>query len=161
MKVLVPGSVDEESNAAGSDPLDALVQAIGKEVTAAARSKKPAGRIVIYADSTIDYGCQCPPFVFVRSSPKGVPDPPTTKLGLFRFAGHFDGRRITGLEWLKQRGGEAEEGMSEYEHKAPVFIVEGWCFEPADPSPELFRDERYGSTLKDMAQAGRFCPASR
>lgn len=170
LKVLVPSSLLDDSDPAA---VEALVQAIDKEVKAAARSKKPAGRIVIYADTTVDYGCRCPPFVFsplygsgrpeayvLPIFAKGVPEPFPTKLGLFRFAGHFDGRRITGIEWLEQRGGEPEEGMSEYEHKAPVFIVEGWCFEPADTSPEIFTEERYGSDLKSLAEEGRFCPTS-
>jgi hypothetical protein len=173
LKILVPAangySSDEET--------EALVQAIDKEVKSAARSKKPASRIVIYADTTLGYGCKCPPFVFAplhgSGRPeayvlpifaKGVSEPFSSKLGYFRFAGHFDGRRITGFEWLKLRGeqlGQEERmGMGEYEHKAPVFIVEGWCFEPFDTSPEFFAEERYGDLVTSMAKEGRFCPAS-
>ena len=170
LKVLVPKSVDD---GAAGDPLDALAKAIAKEV-AAASGKKAAARIVIYADTTVDYGCLCPPFVFApfwnsgRSDgyvlpifAKGVPDASATKQGIFRFAGHFDGRRITGLEWLKQRGEKASEGMSEYEHKAPVFVVEGWCFEPVEAFGAASAEEAYGGSLKQMARDGRFCAGTR
>jgi len=169
----VPRSLGEDSDTADSDPLDVLARTIEKEVTGALR-KKPAGRIVIYADTTIDYGCRCPPFVYApfwnmgRTDSyvlpifaKGVPDAPLTKQGVYRFAGHFDGRRMTGFDWLKLRGGAVREGMSEYARKAPVFIVEGWCFEPVDAFPHTFAEEAYGAILKEMARNGRFCPGAR
>jgi hypothetical protein len=96
---------------------------------------------------------------------KGVPDASAIKQGIFRFAGHFDGRRITGFEWLKLRGesvqGDARIGMSEYEHMLPVFVVEGWCFEPVEAFGEASAEEAYGSSLKQMARDGRFCAGTR
>lgn len=173
LKVLVPKSLGEDSNAAGDDPLEVLARTIDKEVTGV-HGKKPAGRIVIYADTTIDYGCLCPPFVFApfwssgRSDSyvlpifaKGVPDAPTSKQGMYRFVGHFDGRRMTGFEWLGLRGGKPREGMSEYARKAPVFVVEGWCFEPVDSFEDASAEKIYGTTLKQMAKDGRFCPGAR
>jgi hypothetical protein len=173
LKVLVPRSLGEEPDAAGGDPLEVLARTIDREVTVVP-GKKSVGRIVIYADTTLDYGCRCPPFVFApfwssgRSNSyvlpifaKGVPDAPRSKQGLYRFAGHFDGRRMTGFQWLRLRGEEAREGMSEYAHKAPVFVVEGWCFEPVEAFADPSAEEIYGPTLKQMEKAGRFCPGAR
>lgn len=173
LRVLVPRSLDDEAYTLKMDPLDALAHEIYLEVNSASHTP-PTGRIVIYADTTIDYGCLCPPFVFApfynSGRPdsyvlpifaEGVPDPSPIKQGLFRFAGHFDGGHMTGIDWLKQRGGEVREGMSEYEHEAPVFIVEGWCFEPVEAFPDASAEENYGPALKEMEKKGRLCPGTR
>lgn len=173
LKLLVPRSIDDLPQARRGAPLEALGRTIANAVTAA-RSRKPPDRVVIYADTTVDYGCLCPPFIFApfwnsgRSDgyvlpvfAKGVPDARATKEGVFRFAGHFDGRRITGLEWHQQRGGKVREGMNEYARKAPVFIVEGWCFEPVEAFRDAMTEEAFGPSLKQMEAAGRFCPGTR
>jgi hypothetical protein len=167
-RVLVPKTLPEGAG----DPMQSLVRAIDKEVAAAA--KGAGASLVVYADTTTDYGCLCPPFVFApfhnsgRTDSyvlpvfaRGVPDPPLSKVGLYRFFGHFDGRRITGFEWLKARGGKRSEGMSEYERKAPVFVVEGWCFEPDADFGAHFKEEVYRPTLEKMAKDGRFCPGAK
>jgi hypothetical protein len=173
IKVLVPKQVSEDSNAIGDDPLAVLARTIDKEVTSARRAR-PAGKIAIYVDTTIDYGCLCPPFVFApfwnSGRPdsyvlpifvNGVPDAKPAKQGIYRFVGHFDGRRMTGFEWLKLRGEKAHKGMDEYARKAPVFVVEGWCFEPVEAFDDAYAEGIYGDKLKRMAKDGRFCPGTR
>ncbi len=165
-KILVPADVGEGAG----DPLDTLARAIHRAVTTAHVDSGSPYRFVAYVDTTIDYGCLCPPFVFApfwnsgRSDgyvlpvfAPGVPEPPLAKQGLYRFMGHFDGRRITGFEWLKMRGEKSEEGMDEYARKAPVFVVEGWCFEPTDEYSDAALEAVYDKTLAKMHADGRFC----
>jgi hypothetical protein len=170
-RVLVPKSVPDDSSS--GDPRDAIVRAVAREVTAARADRAEPARVVIYADTTIDYGCLCPPFVlapfwntgrtdgtFYPIYPPGVPEPMLAKQGLYRILGHFDGRRISGFEWLKMRGAKTEEGMDAYADKAPVLVVEGWCFEPNATFSDPALEKVYRPTLVTMEKEGRFCPGT-
>lgn len=171
---VLPMLVPKETDDGAGDPLGALSRAIARAVTAARGDAGASHRYLAYVDTTVDYGCLCPPFVFAPfwSSGRedgtvlpvfapGVPDPPLAKQGLYRFAGHFDGRRITGFDWLRSRGEKRQEGMEDFAKKAPVFVVEGWCFEPAAEysTPDL--EEVYAKTLAKMQRDGRFCAGSK
>jgi hypothetical protein len=171
-RVLVPKSVPDDS--ASGDPRDALAREVAREVSAARADRAEPSRLVVYADTTIDYGCLCPPFVFAPFWNTGrddgtflpvyaanIPEPPLTKQGLYRFLGHFDGRRITGYEWLKMRGEKIEEGMDEYAHAAPIFVIEGWCFEPNASFSDPDLEKVYRPTLVKLEKEGRFCAGAR
>jgi hypothetical protein len=167
--VLVPAA--PRAGAGGDDdPLDSLAAAIAAEVE---RARSAAGRpVVVYADTTLDYGCLCPPFVFAPFWNSGRPDSyvlpvlapgvadlPATKEGLFRMVGRFTGERITGFAWRQRRGEtDRKEGMDEFARAAPVFRVEDWCFEPVPVYEDRAAEEIYGPALRAMAAAGRMCP---
>lgn len=169
-RVLVPKSVPDATADAARN---AIVRAVSREVTAARADHADPSRVVIYADTTIDYGCLCPPFVFAPFWNSGrsdgtflpiyatdVPEPPLAKQGLYRVLGHFDGRRITGYDWLKMRSEKIEEGMDEYAKTAPVFIVEDWCFEPNDMFSDPGQQRAYLPTILKMEKQGRLCPGA-
>jgi hypothetical protein len=155
--------------------LDVLARAIERE----RKNGREAGAVplVVYVDTTLDYGCLCPTFVFApfwnTGRPDGyvmplfapgVPEPTLTKQGIYRFVGHFDGRRISGFDWLNLRGDKKreqnQEGMDEYKQKGPVFIVEDWCFEPVKEIDPVY-EEAWGKPLHTLEKQGRFCPGSR
>ena len=55
--------------------------------------------------------------------------------GIYRMRGHFDGRTISGVEWVKARGEKPPNYPSgnvpidEWTGRTgPVFVVEDWCF---------------------------------
>lgn len=171
--VLVPRHVSEDDPTA-ADPLDALARAVDAEVKASLASRrKPKRQVVVYAATTLDYGCLCPPFVFspfhnsgrpdsyvLPLFAKGVPDPALTTQGAYRLLGHFEGRRMTGRQWLRLRHEKVERGMSEYARKAPVFVVDGWCFEPAESFADRYMEDAYRSMLEQLERDGRFCAGS-
>lgn len=169
LKVLVPKEVGEGAG----DPLDALTRTINRAVAAGKPYAGAEARVVLYVDNTSDYGCVCPPWVFAPfwnsghdgyfypTFAAGVPEAPIVKQGIMRFAGHFDGKKITGFEWLKSRHEKPDpEGTDEFAKKAPVFVVEGWCFEPAAEYTSADIEKVYAKELGKMQTDGRLCPGT-
>jgi hypothetical protein len=165
---VVIGRADTGNGA--DDQLDLGAKVIATKVREGKR--KPEARYVVYVNTTIDYGCRCPPFVLapfwnsgradgylLPEYAPGVPEPLLVKPGLYRFAGRFDGRHMTGFDWLKRRGLPRKEGMTHHDLQTPVFVVDGWCFEPGE-FEDAGHAEIYLEDMKQLASQGRFCPGA-
>jgi hypothetical protein len=114
----------------------------------------PNRRRTIILETTLSWGCPCPPWVFpfyhdmqklqyvmVLPSPLLNLDPTdvATPERSYRMTGYFSGAVITGLEWVNQRGkapptfpkaSKTSPELQEY-WAAPglVFVVESWCYQ--------------------------------
>ena len=160
-----------------ADPLITLRATIAAQMAAARQRKsKRAPTVVVYLDTTQDYGCLCPPFVlapFYNAGEggfiwprfaRGVTAAPAPKGGLFRFAGHFEGRAISGYQAEGRRAPKRQGAVDEAEpdprlERHPAFFVETWCFEPS-PTISQSTFENYRDQLKALANQGRFCVGS-
>ncbi len=176
--VIIPANTDDSDNDDSADPLVALRATIADQMVAARQRKaKPAPTVVVYLDTTDDYGCLCPPFVlapFYNAGEGGFIWPkfargnapaPTPKGGQLRVAGHFEGRASTGYQAEGRRAPKvpaaAEEAEPDFRlERHPAFFVEAWCFAPSptisQSTLEVDRDQ-----LTALAKQGRFCVGSK
>lgn len=176
--VIIPANTDDSTNDDSADPLVALRATIAAEMVAARQRKaKPAPTVVVYLDTTDDYGCLCPPFVlapFYNAGEGGFIWPkfargnapaPTPKGGLLRVAGHFEGRAITGYQAEGRRAPKVPAAADEAEpdfrlERHPAFFVEAWCFAPSATISQSTL-EVYNEQLTALAKQGRFCVGSK
>jgi hypothetical protein len=140
----------------------------------AAKAGKPR-TIVLDANTTDQWGCDCAPFVyapFSTSAPdektaffypmvgKG-PDPAAFSLvaesaATYQFTGHFTTDRLTRAEWMKKHklkgGAPSAETTEGAKLKQPVFAVDSWCMAlAADPGETA---KPYLPILAKMKKAG-------
>jgi hypothetical protein len=149
-----PGLADDTSlrrvprssrEAAASREVEELVVACEKETVA------------VEVESTVGWGCPCPPFVFRQFDDveghdvfvlpvfaPGVPDGGAWYVpGVFRFAGQYTGRGLTLDGWHEQRG-EPSSGYAEDRYRrigGPEFWVIDWCFRPPRRPPAWVEED--------------------
>lgn len=124
-------------------------------------------KVVVELRTTLDYGCPCPTWTFapLHSGPphgfpyamilpsEGLRKHPTDYAVpgvIYRMRGHFDGRRISGLEWVEARGAEppsfpdGSPPLEEYwkDETGPVFVVDQWCWVPKSIDFDYDRREK-------------------
>ncbi len=176
--VIIPANTDASNNDDSADPLVAFRATIATQMAAARkRTVRPSPAVVVYLDTTDDYGCLCPPFVlapFYNAGEGGFIWPkfargngpaPTPKGGLLRVAGHFEGRAITGYQAEGRRAPKVSAAAEEAEpdfrlERHPAFFVEAWCFAPS-PTISQSTLEVYNDQLTALAKQGRFCVGSK
>jgi hypothetical protein len=148
--------------------------------SAIANSKtgKSGAAVIVYATTTLKYACLCPPFAFpgaegmgqdlyVWPKPgKGISQIPAlqSQLGAMRLLGHFKGKRLSGYEVAGTKPsawtGEGDPAPDPMTTKAPVFTVEGWCFEP-EATISQSDAKQFGAQLQTLAAQGRFCSGTK
>ncbi|MBI5489035.1 MAG: hypothetical protein HY905_17000 [Deltaproteobacteria bacterium] len=135
---IVPGAIDKLLI---RDEVDALVEE--------AEAGRPA-TVTLAVEHTFDWGCDCPPFVFVASDggadyeeefvfptfAEGVPDAVYTVRGAFDLTGHYTGRWLDMFGWYEERGRQVQprsiygEERLAWEELHPEFLVDEWCYAP-------------------------------
>ena len=122
------------------------VRLVDKQLAQA--QKGAATPVTLRLDTTVAFGCPCPPFVFkgVRSVPdnasdvmlytvpaKGVADPAGVLLkGTYKMTGRFLPQRMDAFGWAKRMGtrppSRKRDGQEYFRTRHPVFEVTSWCF---------------------------------
>ena len=135
---VVPGTIDKLLM---RDEVDVLVADAG--------AGRPA-TVTLAVESTFNWGCDCPPFVFRASDGRtdyeeeyvfptfaeGIPDAAYVVVGAFDLTGHYTGRWLDMFDWHEERGRHVEQRSLYHDQRLaweelhPEFLVDGWCYAP-------------------------------